>query len=111
MTKISFKLHPSDIIPLRLYGAIKVNKPEKTTQLEQSIGTVTQGTSKYLVNIIQLILNKNEHRVNTSTLFTNKAKTLQIIQDKIQAFSDVINLHSSIPIDNSVTVVIDTLNN
>ena len=41
MTKISFKLHPSDIIPLRLYGAIKVNKPEKTTQLEQSIGTVT----------------------------------------------------------------------
>ena len=35
MTKISFKLHPSDIIPLRLYGAIKVNKPEKTTELEQ----------------------------------------------------------------------------
>ena len=36
---------------------------------------------------------------------------MQIIQDEIQAFSDVINLHSSIPIDNSATVVIDTLNN
>lgn len=35
MTETSFKLHPSDVISLRLYGAIKANKPEKTTQLEQ----------------------------------------------------------------------------
>ena len=40
-----------------------------------TIGTAPYGTSKYLVEIIQPTLNKNNHRVINSSLFVNEAAT------------------------------------
>ena len=60
--KTYYKVYPSDAIPPRLYGVVKAHKPEKNYPMRtivSTIGTVPYGTSKYLVEIIQLILNKN----------------------------------------------------
>ena len=60
--KTYYKVYPLDAIPPRLYGVVKAHKPEKNYLMRtivSTIGTVPYGTSKYLVEIIQLILNKN----------------------------------------------------
>ena len=112
--KTYFKLYPSDAIPPRLYGVIKAHKPEKNYPMRtivSTIGTAPYGTSKYLVDIIQPTLNKNKHRVISSSSFVNEAATWETTQEEIQVSYDVINLYPSIPIDKAITVLIDTLNN
>ena len=77
-SKTYFNLYPSDAIPPRLYGVIKAHKPKKNYPMRTmvtTIGTAPYGTSKYLVEIIQPTLNKNNHRVMNSSLFVNEAAT------------------------------------
>ena len=60
--KTCYKVYPSDAIPPRLYGVVKAHKPEKNYLMRtivSTIRTVPYGTSKCLVEIIQLTLNKN----------------------------------------------------
>ena len=67
--KTYFELHPSDPIPPRLYGTIKMHKPEKkfpNQVIVSTIGTLPYGVSKYLVDIIQAILNKHQHKIKKS---------------------------------------------
>ena len=107
-------MYLSDAIPPRLYEVIKAHKPEENYPMRaivSTIGTAPYGTSKYLVDIIQPILNKNKHRVINSSSFVNEAATWETTQEKIQVSYDVINLYPSMPIDKAITVLIDTLNN
>ena len=71
-----------------------------------TIGTVPYGASKYLVHIIQPILNKNEHRIINSTSFLNEAKTWHTNQHEIQVSYDVVNVYPSVPIDKAIAVLI-----
>ena len=57
-----------------------------------TIGSLPYGTSKYLVKIIQPILNKNKHRVLNSSSFVEEAKQWNISASKIQTSFDVVNL-------------------
>ena len=85
--KAYFKLYPSDVIPPRLYGVIKADKPEKNYPMKTPVSTVETapyGTSKYLVEIIQPTRNKNNHRVMNSSSFVNEAATWKTIQEEIQ---------------------------
>ena len=62
--KTYFELYPSDPIPPRLYGTIKVHKLNKNFPMQvivSIIGTLPYGISKYLVDIIKPTLNKNQH--------------------------------------------------
>ena len=59
--KTYFELYPSDPIPPRLYGTIKVHKLNKNFPMQvivSIIGTLPYGISKYLVDIIKPTLNK-----------------------------------------------------
>ena len=76
-----------------------------------TIGTVPYGTSKYLVEIIQPILNKNINRLINSYLFVKEAKTWELHQDKVQISYDVVNLYPSVPVDKAINVLMDTMNN
>ena len=91
--KTYFKLYPSDAIPPRLYGVIKAHKPRKNYPMRtivSTMGTAPYGTSKYLVDIIQLTLNKNNHRVINSSSFVDEAATWETTQEEIQVSYDVI---------------------
>ena len=79
-------------------GTIKAHKPEKNYPLRNIvliIGTPAYGKSKYLVEIIQPTLNKNNNKIQNSTSFVHKAKDWKIELTEIQ-----VSLHkkSSFPL-------------
>ena len=72
-----YKLYPSDAIPPRLYGYLKAHKPQKNFPMRpvvSTLGTPFYGSSKYLVDLIQPTLNKNETRIKNSACFVEEAK-------------------------------------
>ena len=93
-----FQIYPSDPIPPRLYGTIKAHKPEKNYPMRtivSTIGTPAYGISKYLVEIIQPTLNKNNNKIQNSTSFVHEAKDWKIEPTEIQVSCDVVNLYPS----------------
>ena len=107
-----FQIYPSDPIPPRLYGTIKAHKPEKNYSMRtivSTIGTPAYGISKYLVEIIQPTLNQNNNKIQNSTSFVNEAKDWKIEPTEIQVSYDVVNLYPSVPLDRSIQVVVELL--
>ena len=71
-----FKLFLSYPIPPNLYGKIKMHKPENNFPMRVIVSTISTppyGISKYLVDIIQPTLNKNQHKVKNSRSFGSQA--------------------------------------
>ena len=83
------------------------NYPMRT--IVSTIGTSAYGISKYLVQIIQPTLNKSNNKIQNSTSFAHKAKTWKIEPTKTQVSYDVVNLYSSIPLDRSISVTVEFL--
>ena len=107
-----FQIYPSDPIPPRLYGTIKAHKPEKNYPMRtivSTIGTPAYRISKYLAQIIQPTLNKSSNKIQNSTSFVHKAKTWEIEPAETQVSYDVVNLYSSIPLDRSIQVIVEFL--
>ena len=89
----------------------KLGKNYSMRRIVVTIGAVPYETSKYLIDIIQPTLNKNENQVINSTSFENEAKTWNTNRLEIQVSYDVVNSYLSVPIDKAIAVLIDTLNN
>ena len=49
-----------------------------------TIGTPSYEISKYLVDIIQPIVNKNQHKAKNSRLFISQSQTRKIESEEIQ---------------------------
>jgi len=108
-----YKLYPSDAIPPRLYGYLKAHKPQKNFPMRpvvSTLGTPFYGSSKYLVDLIQPTLNKNETRIKNSACFVEEAKNWNISPEETQVSYDVINLYPSVPIGKAITCVVDIIN-
>ena len=91
-----FQIYLSDLVPPRLYDTIKAHKPQKNYPMRiivSNIGTTAYGISKYLVEIIQSTLNKNDNKIQNSTSFVQKAKDWKIETTKIQVSYNVVNLY------------------
>ena len=107
------KIYPSDAIPPRMYGMIKAHKPEKDYPMRlvvSTIGTANYGLSEYLVKITKNTLNKNPIRLKNTQAFVEEAKTWTIEPDEVQVSYDVVNLYPSVPIKESIDVLIGQLN-
>ena len=74
-----------------------------------TIGTSRYRISKYLLDIIQPTLNKNQHKGKSSKSFVSQAQTWKIEPDKIQVSYDVTNLYPSIPFDKATDVILQQL--
>ena len=70
-----------------------------------TIGTPPYGISKYLADIIQPTLNKNQHKVKYSKSFVPQAQIWKIEPDEIQVLYDVTNIYPSIPVDKAIDVI------
>ena len=107
-------IYPSNCRSPRLYGTLKAHKLEKNYPMRavvSTMGSPPYGTSKNLVKIIQLTLNKNKNRVLNSYSFVEEAKEWNLSPNEIQTSFDVVNLYPSVPIDEDVAVIIEILNN
>ena len=76
-----------------------------------AIGTPTYHISQDLVELIQTTLNKSKYKMTNSLLFLNKAKKWLVKANRIQVYYDIINLYLSIPINKTLHVLIDQLDN
>ena len=74
------------------------------------IGTLPFDISHYLVELIQLTLNKSKCKIKNSSSFINEAKNCLVQGNEVQVFCDI-NLYSSVPINKVLDVLIDQLNN
>ena len=74
-----------------------------------TIGTPAYGISKYLVEIIQPTLNKNNNKIQNSTSFVHEAKDWKIEPTETQVSYDVVNLYPSVPLDRSIQVIVEFL--
>ena len=109
-----YQMYPSDATPPRMYGMIKAHKPEKNFPMRtvvSTIGTATYGAAKFLVDVFQPTLNKNEIRVINTTSFVEEAKDWHIDPDEVQCSFDVVALYPSIPIKKAIAAMIDLINN
>ena len=109
-----FEIYTSDPIPPRIYGTVKAYKPEKNYPMRTVVsttGTPPYGISKYLVKIIQLTLNKSQHKIKNSVEFVNEAEIWKISPTEIQVSYDVVNLYPSIPLDKAIDVIVEYLKN
>ena len=107
-----FELYPSDPIQPRMYGMLKAHKPGKNYPMRivvSTIGTPSYAISKYLVDLIQPLLNENPHRVINSSEFAKEASEWDIGTNEVQTSYDVVNLYPSIPIDKALDVMTDLL--
>ena len=107
-----FQIYPSDPIPPRLYGTIKAHKPEKNYPMRttvSTIGTPAYGISKYLVQIIRPTLNKSNNKFQNSTSFVHEGKDWKIEPTETQVSYDVVNLYPSVPLDRSIQVIVEFL--
>ena len=75
------------------------------------IGTLPFDISHYLVELIQLTINKSKYKITNSSSFVNEAKNCLVQGNEVQVFCDIINLYSSVPINKALDVLIDQLNN
>ena len=75
-----------------------------------TIGTPPYDISQYLVELIQLTLNKSKYKIINSSVFVNEAKDLLVKRDEVQVSYDIVNLYPSIPINKALDVLIDQLN-
>ena len=74
-----------------------------------TIGTVSHGTSAFLVDLIQPTLDKNEIRIKNSSSFVEEAKTWVISQNEVQVSFDVVALYPSVPIAKAIDVMMDII--
>ena len=74
-----------------------------------TIGTPAYGVSKQLVQIIQPALNKSNNKIQNSTSFVHEAKDWKIEPTETQVSYDVVNLYPSVPLDRSIQVIVEFL--
>ena len=107
------EIYPTDALPPRMYGTLKAHKPQKNYPMRvvvSTIGTPNYGLSKYLVRISQNTLNKNPTRIKNTQSFVEEAKTWDISPEEVQVSYDVVNLYPSVPIKESIEVLVNSLN-
>ena len=94
-----------------MYGTIKANKPKKDYPIRivvSTVGTPSYRICDHLVQIILPMLNNNDMRLRNSRAF-EKAKQWIVTADEIQVSFDVVNLYPSIPVKESITVMMQML--
>ena len=74
-----------------------------------TIGTLAYRISKYLAEVIQPTLNKNNNKTQNSTSFVHEEKDWKIKPTETQVSFDLVNLYPSVPLDRSIQVIVESL--
>ena len=62
-----------------------------------------------MVKIVQPTLDRNEVRLKNADEFVQRAKNWDISQSEVQVSYDVVNLYPSVPVDEAIAIMVDTL--
>ena len=93
-------MYPAGCIPPKFYGLPKIHKTGTPLRpIVSSRGSVTYGVAKVLSKVIQLVVGKSPHHIQSTSDFISKAKGFILQLGECLSSYDVTSLFTSVPID------------
>ena len=103
-------MYPTGCIPPKFYGFPKIHKTGTPLRpIVSSRGSVTYGVAKVLSKVIQLLVGKSPHHIQSPSDFVSKAKGFILQPGECLSSYDVTSLFTSVPIDPVLNVIKDLL--
>ena len=115
--KLYYYLKPTDSSASRLYGQLKIQKPEVPIRpIVSHSGSPLYNLKKYIANILKAENNNvkdvkdEDNNVKNSTTFSNYIRNVPIEDKEIMVSFDVTSLYTNIPIIDTLNITKDYLN-
>ena len=106
------RLRPSGSQPPRIYGLLKIYKPEVPLRpIVSCIGAPSYKLSRYITSLISPLAGKTDSHVRNSKNFVEMMSGLSVEEDEILVSFDVSSLFTNVPIHEAVRVIHDRLRN
>ena len=103
-------MYPTGCVLPKFYGLPKIHKTGTPLRpVVSSRGSVTYGVAKVLSKVIQPLVGKSPHHIQTTSDFVSKAKRFTLQLGECLSSYDVTSLFTSVPIDPALNVIKDVL--
>ena len=100
------RLYPTGAVPPKYYGLPKVHKQGIPLRpIISSRGSVSYETAKELAKILMPLIGKSPYHVHNNKDFLESIKNIKIEDDECIMSYDVTALFTSIPIDNTISII------
>ena len=110
--KLYYKLKPTDSPAPQFYGLPKIHKPETPIRpIVSYTGTPLYNLSKHVAEILKTYLDKEGRNSMNSKVFSEYVRTLTIDEDEILVSFDVTSLYTNVPIQNTLGIIKELLEN
>ena len=96
--------------PTKFYGLPKIHKPDiPLWPIVASRGSIIYNTAKYVANILAPLVGKTPYHIHNSQDLVNKLSNIQLTKEESLVSYDVTTLFTSVPVDDSVSIIHDIL--
>ena len=103
-------MYRTGCVPPKFYGLPKIHKMGTPLRpIVSSRGSVTYGVAKVLSKVIQLLVGKSPHHIQSTSDFVSKAKGFILQPGECLSSYDVTSLFTSVTIDPALNVIKDLL--
>ena len=103
-------MYPTGCVPPKFYGLPKIHKTGTPLRpIVSSRGSVTYGVAKVHSKVIQPLVGKSPHHIQSISDFVSKAKGFTLQPGECLSSYDVTSLFTSVPIDPALNVIKDLL--
>ena len=103
-------MYPTGCVPPKFYGLPQIHKTGTPLRpIVSSRGSVTYGVAKVLSKVIQPLVGKSPHHIQSTSDFVSKAKGFILQPGECLSSYDVTSLFTLVPIDHVLNVIKDLL--
>ena len=94
----------------KFYGLPKIHKPDTPLRpIVSSCGSVTYGVAKELAKILEPLVGKSPHHINSTQDFVEQTKHITLAQGECLSSYNVSSLFISVPVDPALNIIKDLL--
>ena len=98
-------MHPTGCVPPKFYGLPKIHKLDTPLRpIVSSCGYVTYGVAKELGKILEPLVGKSPHHINSTQDFVEQVKHITLAPGECLNSYDVSALFTSVPVDPALII-------
>ena len=103
-------MYPTGCVPLKFYGLPKIHKLDTPLRpIVSSCGSVTYGVAKELAKILEPLVGKSPHHINSTQDFVEQVKHITLAPGECLSSYDVSAMFTSVPVDPAINIIKDVL--
>ena len=103
-------MYPTGCVPPKFYGLPQIHKTGILLRpIVSSRGSITYGVAKAISKVLNPLVGKSPHHIQSMGDFVSKAKGLTLQQGECLTSYDVTSLFTSVPIDPALNIIKDLL--